>query len=59
MKKVKIVEDDTLDMNLASVACFHKAGCRIVFEGGTGALYDGDGNTIVEAHLIDDLYIFD
>ena len=31
MKKVRIVEDDTLDMNLASVACFDKAGCRILW----------------------------
>ena len=59
MQRVCIMEDNTLDMNLASVACFDKAGYRIVFEGGTGVVYDSEGNTIVEAQLIDDLYIFD
>ena len=40
-------------MNLASVARFDKAGCRIVFERGMGAY------TLVEATLTNDPYIFD
>ena len=44
-------------MNLASVARFDKAGCRVVFERGTGVVYDADGNTLLEATLTDDLYI--
>ena len=45
------MEDSNLDMNLASVARFDKAGCRVV--------YDADGNTLVETTLTNDLYIFD
>ena len=59
LKDVIVMEEDNLDMNLASVARFDKAGCRVVFERGMGVVYDADGNTLLKATLTDDLYIFD
>ena len=59
LKDVIIMDDSNLDMNLASVARFDKAGYRVVFERGMGVVYDADGNTLLEATLTDDLYIFD
>ena len=59
MERVRIVENDALDTNLASVAMFDAAGYRCVFEGGTGTVYDGDGSVIIRANLVDGLYLFD
>ena len=47
LKDVIVMEDNNLDMNLASVARFDKAGCH------------ADGNTLVESTLTNDFYIFD
>ena len=47
LKDVIVMEDNNLDMNLASVARFDKAGCRVIFERGMGVVYDADGNTLV------------
>ena len=58
LEDVIVMEDNNLDMNLASVARFDKAGCRVVFERGMGVIYDA-GNTLVEATLTNDLNIFD
>ena len=43
LKDVIVMEDTNLDMNLASVARFDKAGCRVVFERGMGVVYGADG----------------
>ena len=55
LKDVIVMVDNHLEMNLA----FDKTGCRVVFEQGMGVVYDADGNTLVEATLTNDLYIFD
>ena len=50
MKDALIVEDNTLDINLASVARLSSVSIKLV-------IYDKDGNTPLEARLIYDFYI--
>ena len=59
MKHVRVIEDDRLDTNLASVRRFDLAGCKIVFENGTGTVYSSEGDKLITAKVKDDLYMFD
>ena len=40
MERVRIIEDDSLDTNLASVAKFDQAGCEVTFKHGWGTVTD-------------------
>ena len=58
MERVRIIEDDSLDTNLASVAKFDQAGCEVTFKHGWGTVTDAQGQVIIRAELKDGLYLF-
>ena len=59
MKHVRVVDGDKLDTNLASVRRFDEAGCKIIFQNGSGTVYGPDGDILITAELKEDLYMFD